>query len=174
MICWYPHGLQPARLLCSWDFPGKNTRLSCHFLFQGIFLHQESNLHLLHLLNWQEDSLPLSHQGSLYMRVCVCVCVCVYVCVCESVSHSVMFNSLCPTDYSCLRYSVHGFSRQEYWTGYPFLSPRDLPDPEIEPVSPALASRFFTTAPPGKFTIHYCYLMNMDWMFVRSKYKLKP
>ena len=67
-----------------------------------------------------------------------------------------------------------GFSRQEYWSGFSFPSPRDLPDPEIEPVSPALASRFFTTAPPGKFTIHYCYLMNMDWMFVRSKYKLKP
>ena len=67
-----------------------------------------------------------------------------------------------------------GFSRQEYWSGFSFPSPRDLPDPEIEPVSPALASRFFTTASPGKFTIHYCYLMNMDWMFVHSKYKLKP
>ena len=30
------------------------------------------------------------------------------------------------------------FSRQEYWSGLPFLSPGDLPDPEIEPVSPAL------------------------------------
>ena len=31
-----------------------------------------------------------------------------------------------------------GFSRQEYWTGLPFPSPGDLPDPEIEPRSPAL------------------------------------
>ena len=31
-----------------------------------------------------------------------------------------------------------GFSRQEYWSGLPFLSPGDLPDPGIEPVSPAL------------------------------------
>jgi len=41
-----------------------------------------------------------------------------------------------------------GFSRQEYWSGLPFLSPGDLPDPEVEPtssVSPALAARFFTT-----------------------------
>ena len=41
-----------------------------------------------------------------------------------------------------------GFSRQEYWSGLPFLSPGDLPDPEVEPtspVSPALAGRFFTT-----------------------------
>ena len=35
-----PHGLQPARLLCPWNFPGKNTGVSCHFLFQGILLTQ--------------------------------------------------------------------------------------------------------------------------------------
>ena len=42
-----------------------------------------------------------------------------------------------------------GFSRQEYWSGLPFPSPGDLPDPGIEPVSlmsPALAGRFFTTS----------------------------
>ena len=46
-----------------------------------------------------------------------------------------------------------GFSRQEYWSGLPFLSPGYLPDPGIEPeslASSALAGRFFTTAPPGK------------------------
>ena len=42
-----------------------------------------------------------------------------------------------------------GFSRQEYWSGLPF-SPGDLPDSGIEPASPALASGFFTTEPPGK------------------------
>ena len=30
-----PHRLQPARLLCPWDFPGKNTGVGCHFLLQG-------------------------------------------------------------------------------------------------------------------------------------------
>ena len=39
--------LYPTRLLCSWDFPGKNTGLGCHFLLQEIFLIQGSNLHLL-------------------------------------------------------------------------------------------------------------------------------
>ena len=42
-----------------------------------------------------------------------------------------------------------GFSRQEYWSGLPCPSPGDLPDPGIEPrslMSPALASRFFTTS----------------------------
>ena len=46
-----------------------------------------------------------------------------------------------------------GFSRQEYWSGVPFPSPGDLPDPEIEPASPApptLASGFLTTEPPRK------------------------
>ena len=33
-----PHGLQPARLLCPWNFPGKNTGVGCYFLLQGIFL----------------------------------------------------------------------------------------------------------------------------------------
>ena len=56
-----PQRLQPARLLCPWDFPGKNTQVSCHFLLQGIFPTQGSNPHLLH---WQVDSLPLRHPGS--------------------------------------------------------------------------------------------------------------
>ena len=42
------------------------------------------------------------------------------------------------------------FSRQEYWSGLPFPSPGDLPNPEIKSESPALAGRFFSTEPPGK------------------------
>ena len=45
------------------------------------------------------------------------------------------------------------FSRQEYWSGLPFSTPRDLPDPGVEPaslMSPALKGRFFTKMPPGK------------------------
>ena len=45
-----------------------------------------------------------------------------------------------------------GFSRQEYWSGLPFPSTGDLPDPGTETTSPALAGRFFTTEPPGKPT----------------------
>ena len=43
-----------------------------------------------------------------------------------------------------------GLSKQEYWSGLPFPSPEDLPDPGIEPLSPALAGRFFTTESSGK------------------------
>ena len=42
------------------------------------------------------------------------------------------------------------FPRQEYWSEFPFPSPGDLPDPAIEPGSPALAIKFFTSKPPGK------------------------
>ena len=42
------------------------------------------------------------------------------------------------------------FSRQEYWSGLPFPSPGDLPDPGIEPGSPALESDALTSEPPGK------------------------
>ena len=41
-----PHGLQPARLLCPWDFPGRNPEVGSHFLLQGIFSTQGLNLHL--------------------------------------------------------------------------------------------------------------------------------
>ena len=57
-----------------------------------------------------------------------------------------------------------GFSRQDYWSELSFPAPGDLPDPGIEPVSlgsPALASGFFTTAPPEK-------LPTIDKAFIKS------
>ena len=45
-----PHGLWPARLLCPWDIPGKNTGVGCHSLLQGIFPTHGSNSSLLSLL----------------------------------------------------------------------------------------------------------------------------
>ena len=53
-----PHGLYPTRLLCPWDFPGKNPGVGCHFLLQGNFPIQRLNPFL------QADSLPLRHLGS--------------------------------------------------------------------------------------------------------------
>ena len=44
------------------------------------------------------------------------------------------------------------FSRQEYWSGLPFPSPGDLPDPGIKPRSPVLESDALTSEPPGKLT----------------------
>ena len=50
------------------------------------------------------------------------------------------------------------FPRQEYWSGLPFPSPRNLPDPGIEPMSLALAGGFFTAESPGK-PIMDCYIV---------------
>ena len=55
------HGQQPTRLLCPWDFPGKNTGVGCHSLLQGIFVTQGSNPGLLHC---QQILYHLSQQGS--------------------------------------------------------------------------------------------------------------
>ena len=72
----WPHGPQPARLLCSFSiFPGENPGVGCHFFLQGIFPTQGMNLFpgltselftlkqgmKLCFLLWQVDSLPLSH-----------------------------------------------------------------------------------------------------------------
>ena len=47
-----------------------------------------------------------------------------------------------------------GFSRQEYWSGLPFPSPGDLPNPGIEPGSPALQADALSSEPPGKPCVH--------------------
>ena len=70
----------------------------------------------------------------------LCICVCVLSCV-------QLFET--PWTVACQAPLTMGFPRQEYWSWLPFPSPVDLPNPKIEPVSlvsPALASRFFTTS----------------------------
>ena len=60
-----PHGLQPVRLFCPWDSPGKNTGVGCHALLQGILPTQGSNWGLLHC---RQILYCLSHQGSPIMK----------------------------------------------------------------------------------------------------------
>ena len=66
-------------------------------------------------------------------------------------SHSVISNSLQP----CQSSLSMGFSRQEHWSGLPFSSPGDLPDPGIEP-SPALQADSLPSEPPGKLQHNTC------------------
>ena len=54
-----------------------------------------------------------------------------------------------------------GFSRQEYWSELPFLSPGDLPDPGIEPRSPALWADALTSEPPGGQTFLWSLLIHL-------------
>ena len=56
----WPYGLQPTKLCCPWNFPGKKTGVGCHFFSQGIFPTQGSNPGLLYC-RWMLYSL--SHQG---------------------------------------------------------------------------------------------------------------
>ena len=57
---------EDCRLLCPWDFPGRNSGVGCPALLQGIFHTQGLNLCLLCLLHWQVGSLPLVPSGTQY------------------------------------------------------------------------------------------------------------
>ena len=70
---------------------------------------------------------------------------------CQSLSHVQLFAM--PWTVAHQAPLSMGFSRQEFWSGLPFPSPGDLPDPGIKPTSlasSALVGRFFTTVPLGK------------------------
>ena len=75
----------------------------------------------------------------------LCSC-CWLVCVCV-LNRVWLFAT--PWTVACQASLPMGFSRKEYWSGLPFSSPVDLPDPGIEPKSPALAGRIFTSVLPG-------------------------
>ena len=66
----------------------------------------------------------------------------------KSLSHVRLFATPCTVAHQAP--PSMGFSRQEYWSGLPFPSPGDLPDPEIEPRSPAFQADALTSEPPGK------------------------
>ena len=61
--------------------------------------------------------------------------------------------------------SVHGFSTQEYWSGFPFPSPGDLPDPGIKPRSPALQAESLLSEPQGRWIDQDCCLgpLQISW-----------
>ena len=104
-------------------------------------------------------------------RVCVQACthVCVCVCVCmraQLLSHIQLFVTQCTV--ACWAPLSMGFSKQEYWGGLPFPTPGDLPDPGMEPVSPALAGEFFPSEAPGKPAWLTCLLSPS--LLLRSSY----
>ena len=70
--------------------------------------------------------------------------------MCVSVSRSVVCDSVTPRIVAHQAPLSMGFSRQEYWSEVPFLSPGDLPDPGIKLGSPALQTDSLLSEPPGK------------------------
>ena len=75
------------------------------------------------------------------------------------VSHSVMSNSMTPWTGAHHAPLSIGFSRQEYWSGLPLISPGDLPDSGIESRSPVLQADSLPTEPSGK--TNECQLSNL-------------
>ena len=65
-----PYGLQPFRILCPWDFPGKSTGVDCDFILQGIFSTQGSNLDLLHC---RQILYLMSHEETLQSLQSMCI-----------------------------------------------------------------------------------------------------
>ena len=134
--------------------------MDCHFLLQGIFPTQELNLGLLHC---RQTLYRLSHQG-FSLGICLCslmncrFSICAYCRVCISSVQSLSRVRLFATPWTVAYQAPPsmGFSRQECWSGLPFPSPGDLPDPEIESMSSALAGGFFATELPGKPKLTHC------------------
>ena len=73
-------------------------------------------------------------------------------CVCQSLSCVQLFV----TPWTVIHQAPLSmeFCRQEYWSGLPFPSPGDLPDPRIKPRSPTLQADSLPTEPPGKPVLH--------------------
>ena len=64
-----------------------------------------------------------------------------------------------------------GFPRQEYWSGLPFPSPGDVPNPGIEPASPTLAGRFFTTSTTWEAQVYYIVKVYVIYIYMNMLYK---
>ena len=127
-----PYGLQPTRLLCPWDSPGKSTGVGGCAVLQGIFLTRGSNA-------------PLSQEPALAGRFCTThtaweatLSLCV-----ACAERSVLSDSVRPCELEPTRLpSLWGFSRQESWSGWLCPLAGHLPNPG----NPGLhtAGAFFT------------------------------
>ena len=121
----------------TWNNYSDNYHFSISFILHSFFSNITSNNSAL---------IPYGecvHYTLFCVPVIECLCAeslsCIWVCD--------------PTEAACQAPLSMAFSRQEYWSGSPRPSPRDLPDPGVEPAflkSPALSGGFFTTRPPGK------------------------
>ena len=120
----------------------QNTGVGSRSPLQGIFLTQGSNIGRFFSI-WATREAYYCQWLSLFFK-------------------EASFSNVCVKSLSCVRLFATretvarkaplpmGFSRQEYWSGLPFPSPGDLPNPGIEPGSPALQAEALSSEPPGK------------------------
>ena len=128
--------LRPDGLNSPWNSPGQNTEVGSLSLLRGILPTQGSNPGLPHS---RRILYELNHKGTTICTVKVKV---------KSLSHVRLFVTPWTVTYQALRST--GFSRQEYWSGLPFPSPGDLPNPGIKPGSPVLQTDALPSEPLGK------------------------
>ena len=130
-------------------FSSPNHTASC-IIFNCIAVGKKQPRHLLHTLELLGQQLCVT---ALTQREGICVLqeyvaiyfVCFY--LFQSLSHVRLFETPWTPCQSSLSM---GFFRQEYWSGLPFSSQGDLPNPGIETGSPALQADASTSEPPGK------------------------
>ena len=134
----WPYEPYPTRLLCPWDFPGKNIAMVAISFTKGSSQPQGSNPRLLY---WQVDSLPQSHQGKVNEWSDLIL------------GHSVMSNSCNPMACSPPGSSVHGIlqARILEWVSIPFSRGSSWPR-DWSWVS-HIAGRFFTIWVPREAQI---------------------
>ena len=140
------HRRQPTRLPRPWDSPGKNTGVSCHFLLQCMKVKRESEAgqSCPTLSDPRDCSLPGSSIHGIFQ------------------ARAVVSDSATPWTIAHQAPPSMEFSRQEHWSGLPFPSPGDLPNPGIEPGSPALWADALLSEPPGNPFLEH----GLDLMFL--------
>ena len=101
--------------------------------------------------------LSVPPKENLMDHQCVCVSECVCVCVYVYARARTLVTHLCLTLCDPMTVALQAplsreFSQQEHWSGLPFPSPENLPDPGIEPRYPALHADCLSSEPPGNCT----------------------
>ena len=113
---------------------------------RSILLHHDTNINPLHYFSNIFETYIRYFGGGLVAKLCPTL--------------------VTPWTVTCQAPLSMGFSRQEYWSGLPFPSPGDLPDPGIEPRSPALQANFLPTELQGK-PIRYFKENRLFWSIFR-------
>ena len=121
-----------------------NFGLSLAYVFKVVFLVKQYELENLYTISHKHCSKCDKRIEFLVLHSYMYAC---------TLSYSVVSDSLQPHWTVALQVPLSmEFSRQEYWIGLPFPTPGDLPDPRIEPGSPALQADSSPSEPPGKPT----------------------
>ena len=161
--CWQANGETETLVHCWWECKMLQSLWKMVWRFPLMLkreLLDDSVILLLGIYPQNTDSrdqygsvhCSIIHSSKKRETTCLSVEGCVYVCVCARVLSPFSHVRLCVTLWTvaCQAPLYMGFSRREHWSGLPFPSAGDLPDPGIEPRSPALQVVALPSKPPGK------------------------